>query len=97
MISIQVYNEIEYLSCHGNVSASGKQCTKMTVLNGYFSVCRYQNRSENGQIIYHSKAFSMYYHNLGGNVALLNFVRRVAKKIVKISVKIRLIKYSQRL
>jgi len=28
MISIQVYNEIEYLSCHGNVSASGKQRTK---------------------------------------------------------------------
>ena len=28
MISIQVYNEIEYLSCHGNVSASGKQRIK---------------------------------------------------------------------
>ena len=28
MISIQVYNEIENLSCHGDVSASGKQRTK---------------------------------------------------------------------
>jgi len=28
MISIQVYNEIEYLSCHGNISASGTQRTK---------------------------------------------------------------------
>jgi len=35
-----VYNEIEYLSCHGNVFPVNNT-PKMTVLNGYFSVCRY--------------------------------------------------------